>query len=182
MYICLPDFLVGAPGPGRYFYFNDLPPPTLFKMVANLDHMVIQKSYWPRRPPLNLAARPAHPCCPSFSPSPPFLLTLAALPSHPRRPSFSPSPPFLLTLTALPSHPRRPFFSPSPPFLLTLAALPSHSRRPSFCLWGASLSFFFSPLFSCRLPHNLPLLYPCLLHPLPFDNPLPFDTPPPPPL
>ncbi|CAI5511761.1 unnamed protein product, partial [Closterium sp. Naga37s-1] len=29
-----------------YFYFNDLPPPTLFKMVANLDHMVIQKSYW----------------------------------------------------------------------------------------------------------------------------------------
>ncbi|CAI5973622.1 unnamed protein product, partial [Closterium sp. NIES-65] len=29
-----------------YFYFNDLPPPTLFKIVANLDHMVIQKSYW----------------------------------------------------------------------------------------------------------------------------------------
>ncbi|CAI5503946.1 unnamed protein product, partial [Closterium sp. Naga37s-1] len=29
-----------------YFYFNDLPPPTLLKIVANVDHMVIQKSYW----------------------------------------------------------------------------------------------------------------------------------------
>ncbi|CAI7899240.1 unnamed protein product, partial [Closterium sp. NIES-53] len=29
-----------------YFYFNDLPAPTLFKIVANLDHMVIQMSQW----------------------------------------------------------------------------------------------------------------------------------------
>ncbi|CAI5958014.1 unnamed protein product [Closterium sp. NIES-64] len=34
-----------------YFYFNDLPAPTLFKIVANLDHMVIQMLPavdWPR--------------------------------------------------------------------------------------------------------------------------------------
>ncbi|CAI5529533.1 unnamed protein product [Closterium sp. Naga37s-1] len=29
-----------------YFYYNGLPPPTLLKIVANVDHMVIQKSYW----------------------------------------------------------------------------------------------------------------------------------------
>ncbi|CAI5529761.1 unnamed protein product, partial [Closterium sp. Naga37s-1] len=29
-----------------YFYYNGLPPPTLLKFVANVDHMVIQKSYW----------------------------------------------------------------------------------------------------------------------------------------
>ncbi|CAI5513983.1 unnamed protein product, partial [Closterium sp. Naga37s-1] len=29
-----------------YFYYNGLPRPTLLKIVANLDHMVIQKSYW----------------------------------------------------------------------------------------------------------------------------------------
>ncbi|CAI5951392.1 unnamed protein product, partial [Closterium sp. NIES-64] len=37
-----------------YFYYNGLPPPTLLKFVANVDHMVIQKSYWVRPYPPTL--------------------------------------------------------------------------------------------------------------------------------
>ncbi|CAI7862356.1 unnamed protein product [Closterium sp. NIES-54] len=37
-----------------YFYYNGLPPPTLLKIVANVDHMVIQKSYWVRPNPPTL--------------------------------------------------------------------------------------------------------------------------------